>query len=84
MRGPVTYTATLFQSRIRNPVTVDVTDAYVMTNLPEPTTNMGAELLATFVAGSSRAQPPIRTSVRASLTTANIWTCRCPPGTASG
>jgi outer membrane receptor for ferrienterochelin and colicins len=41
--GPVTYTATLFKSRIRNPVKVDVTDAYVMTNLPEPTTNLDAE-----------------------------------------
>ena len=49
--GPVTYTATLFQSRIRNPVKVDVTDAYVMTNLPEPTTNVGAELLATLRRG---------------------------------
>ena len=48
--GPVTYTATLFGSRIRNPVKVDVTDAYVMTNLPEPTTNIG-ELLATLRRG---------------------------------
>jgi iron complex outermembrane receptor protein len=50
--GPVTYTATLFGSRIRNPVKVDVTDAYVMRNLLEPTTNIGAELLATLRRGT--------------------------------
>ena len=44
----MTYTATLFASRVRNPIKVDVTDAYTLTNAADPTTNVGTELLTTF------------------------------------
>ncbi|MDA1184093.1 MAG: TonB-dependent receptor [Acidobacteria bacterium] len=43
-QGALSYTATLFGSRITDPVTVD-REAYVLRNLPEPTTNAGVELL---------------------------------------
>jgi outer membrane receptor for ferrienterochelin and colicins len=46
-RGPASYTATLFASRIRNPVEVD-RETYVLGNLDDPTTNVGMELLATL------------------------------------
>jgi outer membrane receptor for ferrienterochelin and colicins len=46
--GPLSYTATLFASRIADPVHVDRTPAYVLRNLVRPTTNVGAEVLGTF------------------------------------
>ncbi len=46
--GPLSYTATLFASRIEDPVHVERSPAYVLSNLDDPTTNVGAELLGTF------------------------------------
>jgi iron complex outermembrane receptor protein len=46
--GPLSYTATVFASRIVDSVHVDRSDEYVLRNLPDPTTNLGMELLATF------------------------------------
>jgi iron complex outermembrane receptor protein len=42
--GGLTYTATVFASKIRHPVDV-LADRYELVNLPEPTTNVGAELV---------------------------------------
>ncbi len=46
--GPLSYTATLFGSRIADPLYVDGSGSYVLRNLAEPTTNTGVELLATL------------------------------------
>jgi outer membrane receptor for ferrienterochelin and colicins len=46
--GAFSYTATLFASRIADPVHVDRSTAYVLRNLVDPTTNVGGELLGTF------------------------------------
>ncbi len=46
--GPFTYTVTVFGSRIRRPINVDRSAGLVMTNLADPTTNVGVELLGTF------------------------------------
>ena len=46
-QGPAAYTATLFASRIADPVHVD-RSTYVLRNLDDPTTNVGVELLGTF------------------------------------
>jgi iron complex outermembrane receptor protein len=46
--GPLSYTATLFASRIDDSVYVHRSEAYVLGNLPDPTTNVGIELLGTF------------------------------------
>ena len=46
-QGPAAYTATLFASRIVDPVHVD-RSTYVLRNLDHPTTNVGVELLGTF------------------------------------
>jgi iron complex outermembrane receptor protein len=46
--GPFSYTATLFTSRIEDPVHVERSPTYVLRNLVDPTTNVGAELLGTF------------------------------------
>ena len=46
--GPLSYTVTLFGSRVRHPVDVDRSQGLVMTNLPSPTTNAGIELLGTI------------------------------------
>ena len=45
--GPVSYTFTLFGSRIHHPVDVERSGGLVLTNLAEPTTNAGIELLGT-------------------------------------
>jgi outer membrane receptor for ferrienterochelin and colicins len=45
--GPLTYIATIFGSRIADPVHVD-RSTYVMRTLDHPTTNVGLELLGTF------------------------------------
>jgi iron complex outermembrane receptor protein len=46
--GPLSYTATVFASRISDPVHVDRSAAYVLRNLADPTTNAGIELLGTL------------------------------------
>jgi outer membrane receptor for ferrienterochelin and colicins len=46
--GPLSYTLTLFASRVLNPVDVERSDAFVLTNAPEPTTNAGVEVLGTL------------------------------------
>jgi iron complex outermembrane receptor protein len=46
-QGPFSVTGTLFGSRVANPIKVDRA-TYVLENLVEPTTNIGAELLGLF------------------------------------
>ena len=46
--GPLSYTATLFASRINDPLHVERSPTYVLSSLPDPTTNVGLELLATL------------------------------------
>ena len=46
--GPLSYTATLFASRIRDPLHVERSPLYVLSTLPDPTTNVGLELLGTW------------------------------------
>jgi iron complex outermembrane receptor protein len=46
--GPLSYTATLFASRIDDPLHVARSPAYVLSTLPDPTTNVGLELLGTL------------------------------------
>jgi iron complex outermembrane receptor protein len=44
--GPLSTTVTGFYSRIGDPVEVERTDAYVLRNLADPTTNVGFEAIA--------------------------------------
>src|SRR5262249_52667529 len=46
--GPFSMTGTLFASRIHNPLLVERTTAYLLTNQPRASTNQGGELLATY------------------------------------
>jgi outer membrane receptor for ferrienterochelin and colicins len=46
--GPLSYTFTLFASRINDPLHVERSPAYVLSTLPDPTTNVGVELLGTW------------------------------------
>jgi outer membrane receptor for ferrienterochelin and colicins len=46
--GPLSYTLTLFASRVQHPIQVDRTAAFSLKNAAEPATNTGAELLATL------------------------------------
>ena len=46
--GPLSYTATVFASRIEDPIHVERAPVYVLRNLADPTTNVGGELLGTF------------------------------------
>ena len=46
-QGPVSYTATLFAGRVVDPVDVD-RSAYRLSNLDDPTTNVGLELLGLY------------------------------------
>jgi len=46
--GPFSATATLFASRIHDPIYVERTIAYVVANQPFASTNVGTELLATW------------------------------------
>jgi iron complex outermembrane receptor protein len=46
--GPLSYTATLFASRIEDPLYVHRSDVYALVNLTDPTTNVGVEVLATL------------------------------------
>ena len=46
--GPMSYTATLFASRVNDPLHVERSPSYALSTLPDPTTNTGLELLATL------------------------------------
>lgn len=47
--GPLSYTVTLFTSRVKSPIQVEHSaDGLVLTNLSEPTSNHGVELLGTL------------------------------------
>lgn len=46
--GPLSYTATFFASRIGDPIHVERSPSYVLSSLPDPTTNIGFELLGTL------------------------------------
>jgi outer membrane receptor for ferrienterochelin and colicins len=46
--GPLSYTATVFASRINDPLHVERSPSYVLSTLPDPTTNVGLELLGTL------------------------------------
>jgi outer membrane receptor for ferrienterochelin and colicins len=46
--GPMSYTATVFASRVDRPVHVERSGRYELTNLPGAARNTGAELLGTF------------------------------------
>jgi iron complex outermembrane receptor protein len=46
--GPLSYTATLFASRISDPLHVERSPSYILSTLPDPTTNVGVELLGTW------------------------------------
>ena len=46
--GPLSYTATVFASRISHPTHVERSPTYVLSSLEEPTTNGGLELLGTY------------------------------------
>ena len=46
--GPLSYTATVFASRIVDSIFVDRSDVYRLRTLTDPTTNIGLELLATL------------------------------------
>jgi outer membrane receptor for ferrienterochelin and colicins len=46
--GPLSYTATLFASRIDDPLHVERSPSYMLRTLPDPTTNVGLELLGTW------------------------------------
>ncbi len=46
--GPLSYTATLFASRISDPLHVERSSSYILSTLPDPTTNAGIELLGTL------------------------------------
>jgi iron complex outermembrane receptor protein len=46
--GPASYTVTLFGSRIQHPIDVDRSDGLVLTNLTDPTTNVGLETVGTL------------------------------------
>jgi iron complex outermembrane receptor protein len=46
--GPLSYTATVFASRIADAIHVERAGTFVLRNLVEPTTNVGLEFLATL------------------------------------
>jgi outer membrane receptor for ferrienterochelin and colicins len=46
--GPLSYTATLFVSRVNDPLHVERSPSYILSTLPDPTTNVGLELLGTL------------------------------------
>jgi outer membrane cobalamin receptor len=48
--GPLSTTLTLFHSTVSDPVDVERTEAFVLKNLPVPTTNTGVEALAVWKA----------------------------------
>jgi outer membrane receptor for ferrienterochelin and colicins len=46
--GPLSYTATLFASRVDDQLHVERSPSFVLSTLPDPTTNVGLELLGTL------------------------------------
>jgi outer membrane receptor for ferrienterochelin and colicins len=46
--GPASFTTTVFASVVRHPIDVERAERYELTNLPEPTRNLGLELLGTW------------------------------------
>jgi outer membrane receptor for ferrienterochelin and colicins len=46
--GPLSYNATVYASRIHNPLWVDRTSGYILQNQAKPSANIGTELLATW------------------------------------
>ena len=46
--GPLSYTATVFASRINDPLHVERSPTYLLSTLSDPTTNVGLELLGTL------------------------------------
>jgi outer membrane receptor for ferrienterochelin and colicins len=46
--GPASFTTTFFASSIRHPIHVERAGGYELINLPEPTNNLGLELLGTW------------------------------------
>ena len=70
--GPVSYTFTLFGSRIHHPIDVDRSNGLVLTNLAEPTTNVGVELIGT-VRRAPYALTATYTYVRARERDASTW-----------
>ena len=70
--GPISYTLTLFGSQIQHPIHVDRSQGLVLTNLVEPTTNTGIELL-----GTARHEPYSLTAtytyVRSRERTDSVW-----------
>ena len=46
--GPAYYTVTGFDSRVRNPIDVELGNVYQLVNLSEPTHNIGLEFLGTL------------------------------------
>ncbi len=46
--GPLSYTATVFASRIKDPLHVERSPIYLLSTLADPTTNVGLELLGTL------------------------------------
>jgi iron complex outermembrane receptor protein len=49
-KGPLSTTLTLFHSTVSDPVEVERTEAFVLRNLPAPSTNTGVEALAIWKA----------------------------------
>ena len=49
--GPFSYTVTVFNSRVAHPIHVDRSAGLILTNLTDPTTNLGVELLGTLRQG---------------------------------
>ena len=49
--GPLSVTVTLFGSRVKDPLNVDRSAGLVMTNLTEPSTTAGVEVLGTYRRG---------------------------------
>ena len=49
--GPFSYTVTVFSSRVAHPIHVDRSAGLVLTNLTDPTTNVGMEFLGTLRQG---------------------------------
>ncbi|MGE0443776.1 MAG: TonB-dependent receptor plug domain-containing protein [Vicinamibacterales bacterium] len=47
-QGPMSATVTLFASQVEHPIHVSRDEAYALTNLDDPATNRGVELLGTF------------------------------------
>ena len=62
--GPLSATVTGFYSRVVDPVEVERTDAYVLRNLVQPTTNVGVEAIAIWKADELLWSPTMRTSAQ--------------------